>query len=135
MTAVARRHKRHRETQDDIKAGKQLRLCLHTPLCGGRTTETDLVQSNEDPTPFIVEMPIRAFAESAVLPDVVDKEENLFLERLPSGVLLTENKSYTSGTPLTQRAPQCCQIKGIPTIKSKGNQLLISSKDQRHSWL
>jgi hypothetical protein len=60
-------HKRRdRETQDDIKAGKQLKLSLYTPL-----------ESIDDHTSIHFHQSV-ASSEPGVIHDVVDEEENIY---------------------------------------------------------
>jgi hypothetical protein len=124
-------HKRRdRETQDDIKAGKQLNLFLYTPL-----------ESIDDQTPSVTSVdplpPVKSSSsEPGVIHDVVDEEE-VCIESFSDGNLLDDKIEAARASlrqPLNHRSasfpPESAARKGSSvkkksTVKSNADQSLI----------
>lgn len=123
-------HKRRdRETQDDIKAGKQLRLFLYESI----DDPTSSMTTSVDPLPPVANSSVGSL-ETAVIHEVLD-EEDIFVERFHYGNLLADKieAARASLRHLLRLRETSCPQKLSRKVSSIKKKRISYSEDQRKS--
>lgn len=130
-------HKRqHRETQDDIKAGKQFKLFVYTPLENSDDLTSSVVHTvttSMDPLPPVTQSSVVS-SEPAVIHEVLD-EEDIFVQSFRYGDLLADKieAARASLRHLLRLREVSCPQKPSTKVSSIKKKRFSYSKDQRKS--